>query len=164
MPALNMSSKKYVSKSFIAITMGDPAGIGGEVTLKALNSLIPRSKSRYLLLGDYQHWIYLAKKYKFRYPLICVNEPGLPREIKKGIAVLDLGGAPKVVWGKVSAACGAAAIRYINEGAKLALVGKVKALVTAPISKEAIHQAGCPFPGHTELLAQLSHTKSFAMM
>ena len=66
--------------------------------------------------------------------------------------------------GKVSAACGVAAVDYIYEASKLALQGKVKAVVTAPISKEAIHKGGCVFPGHTELLAHLSKTKSFAMM
>ncbi|HVM32620.1 MAG TPA: 4-hydroxythreonine-4-phosphate dehydrogenase PdxA, partial [bacterium] len=59
---------------------------------------------------------------------------------------------------------GAAAVRYIVEGARLALMGEVDALVTSPISKEAIHKAGCRYPGHTELLAYLSNTKDFAMM
>src|SRR5258708_3305265 len=73
-------------------------------------------------------------------------------------------GVKKLEWGKITAANGAAAVRYICEGARLALSGEVDALVTAPISKEAIHKAGCPFPGHTELLATLSGTQSFAMM
>ncbi|HEY5038935.1 MAG TPA: 4-hydroxythreonine-4-phosphate dehydrogenase PdxA, partial [bacterium] len=159
---MSLSLKK--SKSLIAITMGDPAGIGGEVALKALSLIVPKSKSNFLLLGDYGHWVYLSKKFKFRLPLIWVNDPALGRGIKKGVGVLDLGGVKKVQWGKISAANGAAAVRYICEGARLALSGEVDTLVTAPINKEAIHKAGCPFPGHTELLAHLSQTKNFAMM
>jgi 4-hydroxythreonine-4-phosphate dehydrogenase len=151
-------------RPLIAITMGDPAGIGGEVALKALSAIVPRSKSSFLLLGDYRLWVFLSKKTKFRVPLVWVNDAELGRDIKKGIAVLEMGGVKKIQWGSVSAANGAAAVRYICEGARLALGGEVNALVTAPISKEAIHRAGCPFPGHTELLAHLSRTKSFAMM
>jgi 4-hydroxythreonine-4-phosphate dehydrogenase len=115
-------------------------------------------------LGDYDHWKALARKLRFRLPLVWVNDAELGRDLKKGVAVLDLGGVKKVQWGKVTAAQGAAAVRYICEGARLALEGEVDALVTAPIHKEAIHKAGCPFPGHTELLAELSGTKNYAMM
>jgi 4-hydroxythreonine-4-phosphate dehydrogenase len=144
--------------------MGDPAGIGGEVALKALSLILPKSKSRFVLLGDYRHWMSLAKKFKTKFPLIWVNDAELGREISKGVAVLDMGGVKKLQWGKISAANGAAAVRYVCEGARLALAGDVDALVTAPINKEAIHKAGCPFPGHTELLAALSNTETFAMM
>ncbi len=148
----------------IAITMGDPAGIGGEVALKALAQLHYKTRSRFVLLGDYRHWVLQNKKFKTRVPLVWVNDAELGREVRKGVAVLDLGGVKKAQWGKITAANGAAAVRYVCEGARLALAGDVDALVTAPISKEAIHKAGCPFPGHTELLATLSDTHSYAMM
>ncbi len=148
----------------IAVTMGDPAGIGAEVALKALAAIGPKTASRFILLGDYKHWINLARKLRLRLPLVWVNDAELGREIKKGVAVLDLGGVRKLQWGKITAANGAAAVRYVREGARLALAGDVDALVTAPINKEAIHKAGCPFPGHTELLAALSGAKPFAMM
>ena len=144
--------------------MGDPAGIGGEVALKALAGLVKTSKSSYLLLGDYHYLIQLIKKFKIRLPLVWVNEPELARGLKNQVGVLDLGGVKKIQWGKMTAANGAAAVRYILQGAKLALTGQVDALVTAPICKESIHKAGCHFPGHTELLAHLSGAKSFAMM
>ncbi len=144
--------------------MGDPAGIGGEVALKAVAQILPKSKSKFLLIGDYRHWVSLSKKLKIKYPLVWVNDAELGREVSKGVAVLDMGGINKIQWGKITAANGAAAVRYVCEGARLALGGDVDALVTAPIHKEAIHKAGCPFPGHTELLATLSSTDSFAMM
>ncbi len=159
-----MAKMSGLLKPLIAITLGDPAGIGGEVALKALSQIGPKSNSKYILLGDYRHWVSLAKKLKFRIPFVWVNDAELGREIKKGIAVLDLGGVNKIQWGKITAANGAAAVRYVAEGARLALAGDVDALVTAPINKEAIHKAGCPFPGHTELLATLSNSQSFAMM
>ncbi len=130
-----------------------------EVALKAISILGSKSKSSYMLLGDYKHWVSLAKKLKFRLPLVWVNDAELGREITKGVAVLDMGGVKKLQWGKISAANGAAAVRYVAEGARLALAGDVDALVTAPIHKEAIHKAGCPFPGHTELLATLSDSQ-----
>jgi 4-hydroxythreonine-4-phosphate dehydrogenase len=96
--------------------------------------------------------------------LVWVSDAELGREITKGVAVLDMGGVQKLQWGKITAANGAAAVRYVCEGTRLALAGDVDALVTAPIHKEAIHKAGCPFPGHTELLATLSNAESYAMM
>ncbi len=161
---MKLKKNNLKSKHLIAITLGDPAGIGGEVALKALSLIASKSKSNFILIGDYRHWVSLSKKFKFRQPLIWVNDAELGRGLKKGVAVLDMGGVKKLQWGKITAANGAAAVRYICEGARLALEGEVDALVTAPISKEAIHMAGCPYPGHTELLATLSGTKSFAMM
>src|SRR5260221_7267957 len=121
---IHNSKFKISEKPLIAITLGDPAGIGGEVTLKALSLVIPKSKSNFLLLGDYRHWVSLAKKFKFHLPLIWVNDAELGREIKRGVAVLDLGGVKKIQWGKISAANGAAAVRYVCEGARLALGGE----------------------------------------
>src|SRR5208337_1507707 len=111
--------------------------IGAEVALKALSTLVPKSTVRYVLLGDYQHWKTLAKKYKVKFPLVWVNDAELGREVPKGVAVLDMGGVKNLQWGKITAANGAAAVRYICEGARLALEGDVDALVTAPINKEA---------------------------
>lgn len=152
------------SKPLIAVTVGDPSGIGGEVTLKALSRLVKTSKSKFLLIGDFKYLVQLTKKLEIRLSLVWVNDPELARGLKNQVGVLDLGGVKKVQWGKITAANGTAAVRYILQGAKLALTGQVDALVTAPICKESIHKAGCSFPGHTELLAHLSGTKSFAMM
>ena len=161
---IHNSKFKIRRPPLIAVTMGDPAGIGGEVALKALSAILPKAKSHFLLLGDYLHWVSLFKKFKIKFPLVWVNEAELGREVKKGVTVLDLGGVRKIQWGKISAASGAAAVRYVCEGTRLALSGDVDALVTAPINKEAIHKAGCPFPGHTELLATLSGAETYAMM
>ncbi|HET9869894.1 MAG TPA: 4-hydroxythreonine-4-phosphate dehydrogenase PdxA, partial [bacterium] len=141
------------------MTQGDPAGIGGEVALKALRR--PPGGASYLLVGGFDQLRTTAQKLKVRLPLVRVREP---QAVPGRVAVWDLGGPARVQWGKVSAANGAAAVRYIEEAARAALAGKVQALVTAPINKEAIHRAGSKFPGHTEMLARISKTKKFAMM
>jgi 4-hydroxythreonine-4-phosphate dehydrogenase len=71
---------------------------------------------------------------------------------------------PDLAWGKVDARAGRAAYQYVARGIELALAGRVAALVTAPISKEALRLAGLPYPGHTEILAELSGTREYAMM
>lgn len=66
--------------------------------------------------------------------------------------------------GKVSAEAGRAAVQWVEEGVRRCLAGELAALVTAPLNKEGLHAAGYRFPGHTEMLAELTHTKKFAMM
>lgn len=161
---IHNSKFKIASQKPIAITMGDPAGIGGEVVLKALASIPKRQLNRYCVLGDFDYLLQLSKLFKLGLSLVPVLEAQEAASLKGRVGVLDLGGAEKVRMGAVSADHGRAALRYVTEGAKLALKKKVSALVTAPINKEATHLAGSPFPGHTEMLAHLSRTESFAMM
>ncbi len=161
---IHNSKFKINSKQIVAISIGDPAGVGPEVALKALAKIIKASRSQYCLVGDYRYLVSCAKRFKVKLPLLPLEEDS-PLTVSKGkVGVLDLGGAENARWGKISASSGTAAVHYILKGAKLALEGKASALVTAPIHKEAIHKAGCVFPGHTELLAHLSKTKNFAMM
>jgi 4-hydroxythreonine-4-phosphate dehydrogenase len=145
----------------IVVTQGDPAGIGGEVALKALKARLGKSKSDYLLVGGFDQLVVTAKKLKIKVPLVRLGK--VPARMGQ-IPVLDLGAPAKITWGKISKECGAAAVRYIEAAARLALVGQAQALVTAPINKEAIHLSGSKFPGHTEMLAEISKTKNFAMM
>jgi 4-hydroxythreonine-4-phosphate dehydrogenase len=151
-------------KPVIAVTMGDPAGIGGEVALKALKALFKKSKSSYLLIGDFQLFEKLNRKLKTSLPLVKIGSSHEGALSFEKVGVLDLGGPSSFQWGKVSASCGAAAVVYIEKAAQLALNRQVEAIVTAPINKEAIHLSGSHFPGHTEMLAHLSKTKNFAMM
>ena len=101
-----MASSK---KPLIGITMGDPGGIGGEVALKALANSLKTSRSHFVLLGYFKLWKSLAKKFYFKPSLVWVNDAELGRDVKRGVAVLDLGGVKKVQWGKVTASQGAAA-------------------------------------------------------
>lgn len=136
----------------IAITMGDPAGIGTEIILKALEK---REIFKYcipIIVGDKDFLKQTAETIKS------------PFHIPKS-GIIDLKNIPKkFIIGRPSPVSGKAAVEYIKSVINLARDKKVDAIVTAPISKEAIHMAGYKYPGHTEMLAELTDTKNYAMM
>lgn len=157
----------------IAVTIGDPAGIGPEVTLKAIASI---SFNKYLpvVIGDI---CVLENALKtFGIPLkIKVIEPYadiLQKTIKHNPQInreptlfcIDTKSLTTFKKQAPDADNGKACVAYIKQAVKLALAGKVDAIVTAPISKEALKLAGYAWPGHTELLAELTAAKDYAMM
>ena len=136
----------------IAITMGDPAGIGTEIILKALEK---REIFKYcipIIVGDKDFFKKTAKTLKFQFHISKSN-------------IIDLKNIPKnFTIGRPSRVSGKAAVEYIKSAVSLAKIKKVNAIVTAPISKEAIHMAGYKYPGHTEMLAEFTDTRDYAMM
>jgi len=135
----------------IAITMGDPAGVGPEVVVKALALPAVSGMCEPVVIGDTRR-LQLAAS-------IC----GV--SLDPAVEVIDVGKVPDdLPWGELSAAAGEAAYRYIERAAQLALAGDVQAICTAPLNKEALHAAGHMFPGHTELLAHLTGTAEVSMM
>lgn len=153
-------------KPLIAITMGDAAGIGPEITVKALLSKQIYALCRPLVIGDASilahtiHWLNTPSK------LNIVSAPDKTKGQYGAIDVLDLHNleVKEVKVGKICKACGKAAMEYIAAAAELALQGKVPALVTAPINKEATVQAGYGDIGHLEYLARVSHATEYATM
>lgn len=139
-------------KPTIAITMGDPVGVGPEIILKALASKRVRRAARPVVLGDELVLGRIARKLKLRLP-----PPGEIINLSKLVPGRLKPGTP-------TRASARAMITYIEEAVAMALSGKADAVVTAPISKEAASKAGFKFPGHTEFLAHLTGTKDFAMM
>lgn len=139
-------------KPTIAITMGDPCGIGPEIILKALANRRVRRLANPVVIGDAGVLSHLAARLKL--PLL---EAG---------AVLNLSNLDprKVNPGRPDKKTGRAMIDYIQEAVCLAQAGIVDAMVTAPISKEAAKKAGFKFPGHTEFIAHLTGAKEFRMM
>jgi 4-hydroxythreonine-4-phosphate dehydrogenase len=138
----------------IGITMGDAAGVGPEVVLKALKHLDVYALCRPLVIGD------LATLEKAGEIVgVDVDDDDLPFEC------LDLGlltaGLP---FGEVSAVAGDAAYRYIERAVQLALAGEIDAICTGPINKEALNAAGHKYPGHTEILAALTATPEVSLM
>ena len=134
--------------------MGDAAGVGPEVVLKALKHLDVYAICRPLVIGD------LATLEKAGAIVgVSVDDDDLPFEC------LDLGlltaGLP---FGKVSAVAGDAAYRYIERAVQLALAREIDAICTGPINKEALNAAGHHFPGHTEILATLTATPEVSLM
>ncbi len=139
-------------KPNIAITMGDPAGVGPELALKALGDRKVRALCNPVVVGDAGLLRHLAGRLGLR----------PPREGEVlGVSRLDL---KRLKPGKPSKAAGEALISYIEEAVFMTAIGDADAMVTCPISKEAAKLAGFQFPGHTEFIAELTNTEDFVMM
>jgi 4-hydroxythreonine-4-phosphate dehydrogenase len=154
-----------MSKAIIAITMGDPAGIGPEVIIKALSDNEVRGMGRFLVFGDANILHREAKNLGFNIPLIPIpdtDQAGFPSNAVEIVNLSIL--SPTFEYGRPSASSGDAAFKYIKTAILSALERKVDAIVTAPISKEALNMAGHSYPGHTEILAELCNTSDYAMM
>ena len=156
-----------VERPVIGITMGDPASIGPEITLKALNNPSIYQESKPLVVGDLGmldqarktvglehlkfHKISNVSEAVFEYGTIDVLDMGL----------VDL---EKLELGKVSKEAGEAAFQYVVKVIELANQGLVDATVTNAFNKEAINLAGHHYSGHTEVYAEYTGTKSYTMM
>ena len=149
----------------VAVTMGDPAGVGPEIIAKTFADPDFHARNRALVVGD-------AGMLKRAAQLV-----GLPLEINEipdpedaaftpGTAdVLRVGELPPdLPFGELDARAGDAAFRYVERATGLASAGRVAAIATAPLNKEAMHLAGHGYPGHTEILADLTGTEDYAMM
>ncbi|GAB2623526.1 4-hydroxythreonine-4-phosphate dehydrogenase PdxA [Pseudactinotalea suaedae] len=149
----------------IAVTMGDPAGVGPEICAAALLDPAVLAECTTVLIGDVGR---MRRAVELMGVQAEIREVSSPAEVRAGlhhIDVLQVGELPvDLAWGEVSAAAGHAAYSYIEEAARLAVAGTVSAIATAPINKAALHAAGHLFPGHTELLAHLTGTDEVSMM
>ena len=152
----------------IAITMGDPGGIGPEILVKALQKEKPSRRSAYLLIGCRQAFKTLCQKTGLWLPFKTVScvPPGSLRG--GNIYFLDIsqelpgGGAFKI--GKLCRENGRLALLAIEKAASLAKQGIVDAIVTAPVNKTAVRLVDKKFVGHTEFLAGKAKARRFAMM
>jgi 4-hydroxythreonine-4-phosphate dehydrogenase len=143
-----------VKPPVLALSMGDPAGIGPEIIVKAWSAL-RESGPAFVVVGDAQSLA--AASPSGGSILRKVGSPSEATEVfPDAIPVLDHPAAAVAVAGQPSAALAPAIIRWIETGAGLALSGQVSGLVTAPIAKAPLYEAGFKFPGHTEYLAELS--------
>ncbi|OGB93856.1 MAG: 4-hydroxythreonine-4-phosphate dehydrogenase PdxA [candidate division NC10 bacterium RBG_16_65_8] len=146
--------------------MGDPASIGPEISAKALAEADVYAKSRSFVLGDTRvmaDTLRITKLPLTLHPIAALREA---RFTLGTLDVLDFSNVDMAAhhYGKVSAMCGKASVEYIEKGIALALAKEIDAVVTGPIHKESINQAGCPHPGHTEIFGNLTNTKDYAMM
>ena len=161
----------------LAITMGDPAGVGPEVLAKVLVDRatqraagIARPEARWLLVGA--RWALEAGARAARVTLpeigTCTADAAPDAGVfgDLGIALLDLAVAepPAFRFGEVCGECGALAVAAVERAAGLCLDGVANAMVTCPINKEAINAAGCTDIGHQEILARLSGVSSTMTM
>jgi len=155
-----------MNKPIIGITMGDPAGIGPEVALKALADLKIRKNIVPLLIGEDFIFEKVKKIIHFPLPIRSIDEIEEAGLKKNQINLLNSGeiGKREFVSGKVNKACGKASIAYVRKAFFLAKNKKIDAMVTAPINKEAVKLSGFPYPGHTEFLAALCSKRKKAGM
>lgn len=137
----------------IAITMGDPTGIGPEVIVKAATSPEITGICQPLLLGDRNIIQSTAQKLKLK--------TKIAEESIKSFSHLNF---QDLRPGELNNDIARATVKYIKEATRLALQGEVQAMVTGPINKRCLRLAGEPYPGHTEFLARLTDTEEFAMM
>ena len=155
------------NRPLIAITMGDPCGIGPEIIVKALLSPETARVCVPLVIGDrsaMERAVSVCDSALKILEIATAEEArGIPEETIPLLALSHLSDAD-LVYGAPSVAAGDAVYRYICHAARLCLDGRVAAMATAPISKEAMHLAGHDYPGHTELLAELCDTENLVMM
>ena len=153
-------------RPIIAITIGDPAGIGPEVVVKALSNKVLYYMCRPLVIGESVTVRAATKFIDKPQPLHMVEKASDTLGNFGTIDVLDMRNLEwdKVKVGKVSAECGLACMAFIEKSMQLALNHEVKAIVTAPINKEATMLAGYQGLGHLEYMAQATDTKEYATM
>jgi 4-hydroxythreonine-4-phosphate dehydrogenase len=150
----------------IVVTMGDAAGIGPEIVTKALSSKKIYSVCRPLVIGDAGILSGVIGSLKSTLILRTVKAADEVSGEFGAIDLIDLKNLDRqeVAPGQVSASCGRAAMEYVVEATQLALNRKIKAIVTAPISKEATIRAGFGDMGHMEYFARVTHTAEYATM
>ncbi len=159
-------------KPLIAVTMGDAAGIGPEVTVKALLKEEVRDMCRAVVIGDagiIEKQCSGMDTCSMRIPSVAVKKINKLKEAGSSsntIYVLEPAGtdlsSPEPA--KVQEACGRAAVEYVKKAVEMVLRKKVSAVVTAPWCKESVRMAGFKYAGHTEFIAELAGVDDYAMM
>jgi 4-hydroxythreonine-4-phosphate dehydrogenase len=152
-------------RPIIGITMGDAAGVGPEIIVKALRNESVYEQTRPIVIGD-------AKMLKRALQVTGLSlQLNIVENVTQGlfehgtVDCIDLDLLPEdLPYGRVSAEAGNAAFQYIKKAVDLALNKEIHAICTAPLNKEALHLGGHRYPGHTEILADLTDTKDFSMM
>ncbi|HPY76909.1 MAG TPA: 4-hydroxythreonine-4-phosphate dehydrogenase PdxA [Anaerohalosphaeraceae bacterium] len=154
------------SRPILGISMGDPAGIGPEIGAKALACKKVYEISKPILVGDAETIARAAELANVNLKIRAVSQV-CESKFEYGIAdVLDLKNVhPETVeYGKVSPMAGKAAFEAVVKAIALAMEGQIDAVVTGPINKESLNKAGYHYSGHTEIFAEYTKTKDYAML
>ncbi|MEG3618941.1 4-hydroxythreonine-4-phosphate dehydrogenase PdxA [Magnetovibrio sp. PR-2] len=145
-----------MNKQPLAVTMGDPAGVGGEITLKAWLARSSQKLAPFFVLDDPGRLISLAKLLNLDVPIRRVETPTEAElHFDTALPVISLPLAVPPVLGTPSPENAKMTIGSIERAVELVLRGEASAVVTNPIAKEPLYDAGFTFPGHTEFLAHL---------
>jgi 4-hydroxythreonine-4-phosphate dehydrogenase len=156
-----------MQKPLIAITMGDPCGVGPEIIVKALRSPEICSTCLPFVVGDRQaleRALSVCGATRKVHPITKPEEAAAAPPDSIPLLALSQLSEADLRYGLPTVASGDAVFRYICSAARLCLDGRAAAMATAPISKEAMNRAGHDYPGHTELLAELCGSDDFVMM
>lgn len=150
----------------LAITAGDPAGIGPEIIVKCLASAGLYGQCRPLVVGPADCLRDAVRIVGAPLEIRTVSAPGEALFTPGTIDVLDLGGVDmsRLRYGSVQAMCGEAAFQAVVKAIELAMSGQADATVTAPLNKEALNLAGHHYSGHTEIYADYTGTRDYTMM
>ena len=151
-------------KPVIAITMGDPAGVGPEVCLRALASEEAARICTPVIFGDASVLRACAAKTGLPFDAAVISEKDIAAATRPGVCDLGVIAPDAFTPGTISAATGHAAFTYVNRAIDAALAGSIAAITTGPLNKEAMHMAGFHFPGHTEIFASRTNTARSCMM
>lgn len=150
-----------MEKSIVAIPIGDPAGVGPEIVVKALCNKKVFENANCIVVGDSQVLANAAKITGRRIDIKVIDDVA-DAQFSEGILnLIDLNNIDmsRFAFGQVSSMCGRAAYEYIEKCIKLANAGLVDAVATTPINKEALKAADIPFIGHTEIFGSLTGTE-----
>jgi 4-hydroxythreonine-4-phosphate dehydrogenase len=155
-----------VKRPILGVTMGDPAGVGPEIIARAFAEPSVIADSRPVVIGSAAIMKEALGLVGSPLALHVVREIADARWASRTLECVDLGNvdAATLPRGEVSAAAGRAAYDYIERAVRLAQAGEIHGIVTAPVNKEALAAAGVRHSGHTEILAELSHTRDYAML
>ncbi|WP_419727911.1 4-hydroxythreonine-4-phosphate dehydrogenase PdxA [Lichenicola sp.] len=158
-------STTHHNEPVVGITMGDAAGVGPEIIMKSLAHAELYDTCRPVVIGDAKR---LRRAAEIAGVSVAVRPIATIEEARfeaGTVDCIDLGLIPAdLPFGKLSPVAGDAAYQYLRVATELAVAGKIAAICTAPLNKEALHAGGHHFPGHTEMLASLTGTEEVSMM
>ena len=146
----------------VAVTMGDPAGVGAEVVVKAFDAV--REYARPVVVGDASVMADAVRICGSDLEVRAVDSVEAGLEVEDGIPVLDLDNVEDIEYGVVREDYGRASLAYVETAIDLAIEGAVDAIATAPINKQATRLAGAEHAGHTGLLAARTGVEDYSMM
>ena len=149
-----------MNKPLIAIPMGDPAGIGPEIVVRAISDPDLREEANCLVIGDRRMLEQAMQVCDVNLKINVVDHVADAIDDPNTLNLIDLENAdPRVITlGQIDGNCGKAAFSYIKRSIELALAGEVQAVATTPINKESLKAGQVPFIGHTEIFAELTQT------
>lgn len=155
------------NKPIIGITMGDAAGVGPEIIVKSLENTELKEQSIPVVIGDLKILNRAAEllNSSISFQKVTQDAEFIELEDQNTVYCVDLDLLPHdLSYGEVSSRAGHGSFEFLRTAIELANNKKIDAICTAPLNKEALHKGGHIYPGHTEILAELTNTTDFSMM